>query len=243
MKLIKITNRIFYLPHDQNNDRCVIGYILGEKHQVMVDAGASESHVKLFFTELEKHHLPKPDFCILTHWHWDHTYGLHATRTISFATQETNKRLKEMIAWTWSDADMLERIKQGKDLKFSYPFQNTEYPDKSLIKISSATVEFKDELLLDLEGVSIIIKKIDNSHSPDCCVVFVPTEKCIFLGDIIYEDLAPDTPVYYREKHNKLVNELKKFDFNIALTGHQPPMSKNELFEQLELDNTYKIIE
>ena len=234
LKLIKVSDRLYYLPHYEKNDWCTVALVIGDNHVMMLDSGASRRHVELFMQQLEENSLPKPDLCFLTHWHWDHTYGLaHIDGVTSFATKATNDLLKKMQGWGWSDEEMKERLKTGEDLEFSYPHINDEYPDKSQIKIASATVEFKEELKIDLGGVTVQLKTLENSHSYDCAVAYIPEEKCIFLGDIHYEDLLPLQPVYYADSHEKLITALRKFDFDKVLSGHQMLMTNVDLYAQL----------
>lgn len=233
-KLIKVTDRIYYLPHYEKYDWCTIGLVIGDDHVMMLDSGASKRHVELFLKELREQNLPTPDLCALTHWHWDHTYGLaHLGNITSFATKATNELLKNMQSWKWSDADMKKRIETGEDLAFSYPHINDEYPDKSMIKISTATVTYEDALTIDLGGVTVELKAVENSHSSDCAVIYIPEETCIFLGDIHYEDLQPEPPVYYADKHAKFMEALHKFNFDKVLSGHQMLMSGDDLYAQL----------
>lgn len=234
LKLIKVSDRLYYLPHYEKNDWCTVALVIGDNHVMMLDSGASRRHVEMFMQQLEENGLPKPDLCFLTHWHWDHTYGLaHIDGVTSFATKATNDLLKKMQGWGWSDKEMKERLKTGEDLEFSYPHINDEYPDKSQIKIASATVEFKEELKIDLGGVTVQLKTLENSHSHDCAVAYIPEEKCIFLGDIHYEDLLPLQPVYYADSHGKLITALRKFDFDKVLSGHQMLMTNVDLYAQL----------
>ena len=234
LKLIKVSDRLYYLPHYEKNDWCTVALVIGDNHVMMLDSGASRRHVEMFMQQLEENSLPKPDLCFLTHWHWDHTYGLaHIDGVTSFATKATNDLLKKMQGWGWSDEEMKERLKTGEDLEFSYPHINDEYPDKSQIKIASATVEFKEELKIDLGGVTVQLKTLENSHSYDCAVAYIPEEKCIFLGDIHYEDLLPLQPVYYADSHGKLITALRKFDFDKVLSGHQMLMTNVDLYAQL----------
>lgn len=236
LKLIKITDRIWSLPNWEDNDWCTLALVIGDRHVMMLDSGASKRHVEYFFSQLEINGLPKPDICSLSHWHWDHTYGLawlEEMGIVSIANKDTNELLKAMQKWEWSDEAMKKRIKTGEDLAFSYPHINDEYPDKSLIKIASADIVYDDELNVDLGGVTVRLKKIENSHSYDCSVMYIPEEKAIFLGDIIYEDLLPEQPLYYAESHNKLITGLRKFDFKYAISGHQEVMDEGQLYSML----------
>lgn len=233
LKLVKVTDRIYYLPNLERYDWCSIGLVIGDKHVMMLDSGASKRHVELFLQQLKENSLPMPDMCALTHWHWDHTYGLAHLNVVSFATKETNALIKNMQSWKWSDEDMKHRIETGEDLAFSYPHINDEYPDKSLIKIACADVEYNEQMEVDLGGVSVVMKKTGNSHSSDCAILYIPEEKCVFLGDILYEDLLPEQPVYHAKGHSELISGLRKCTFDKAICGHQPHMTGDELFAYL----------
>ena len=52
MELIKITDRISYLPGEQRTDRPLLYYIRGDRYSVAVDAGNSRAHVELFYSAL-----------------------------------------------------------------------------------------------------------------------------------------------------------------------------------------------
>ena len=51
----------------------MLGYIRGERYSLAVDAGNSRRHVEKFYAALDAAELRRPDFTVLTHWHWDHT--------------------------------------------------------------------------------------------------------------------------------------------------------------------------
>lgn len=235
LKLQKVTEKVYMLPDFKELDWPVLGLVVGEKHTRILDSGASDRHVNILMKEIERLGLPHPDLCVLTHWHWDHTYGLaYLDDIVSVATKDTNRILHDMQKWKWTDDDMRHRIETGEDLEFSYPNINAEYPDKSRIKIATATIEYNDTLSLDLGGVHLRLKKMENSHSYDSAVIIVEEEKVIFLGDIAYEDLLPVTPAYYTKKHARLITGLRKYNFDKVLAGHQPLMSAEELYSQLE---------
>ena len=75
MGLNKLTNRIYFLEHDPEVDRPVLAYIKGDKFSLAIDAGYSASHVQDFYREIEAEQFNKPDFTVITHWHYDHTFG------------------------------------------------------------------------------------------------------------------------------------------------------------------------
>ena len=59
----------------------------------MIDAGNSEEHAQLFLEMLKEQNVSNPDFVALTHWHWDHIFGLPVLQdALSIAHSETKKR-------------------------------------------------------------------------------------------------------------------------------------------------------
>ena len=75
-ELIKITDRIYYFSGEQETDRPYLYYIKGSDYSVAVDAGQSKEHVKEFYQAILKEGMKLPKYTIITHWHWDHTFGL-----------------------------------------------------------------------------------------------------------------------------------------------------------------------
>ena len=97
-ELIKITARIYYFPFDDDKDRPVLGYIRGDRFSVAVDAGHSAEHVADFYRAIKMKGLPEPALTVITHWHWDHTFGMHAVKGKTMASRRTNAHLRQIIA-------------------------------------------------------------------------------------------------------------------------------------------------
>ena len=86
MKLNRLTERVWVFPYEEERDRPNLGYIRGDRWSLAADAGHSEAHVKEFYKALEEEGLPLPRITVLTHWHWDHTFGMHAVHGLCLAT-------------------------------------------------------------------------------------------------------------------------------------------------------------
>ena len=82
MKLTSVTDRVWFYPLEKERDRPILGYIRGDNFSVAVDAGHSQAHTGEFYAALEYAGFPLPKITILTHWHWDHTFGMHAVKAI-----------------------------------------------------------------------------------------------------------------------------------------------------------------
>ena len=97
MELKKLSEHIWYMPFEEERDRPNLGYIKGDKLSIAVDAGHSEAHIREFYALLRKEGLPLPSLTVITHWHWDHTFAMHAANGLTIANKTTNAHILECI--------------------------------------------------------------------------------------------------------------------------------------------------
>lgn len=136
--LWKLTPRVYCLPNDPAADRPVLGYLRGDRFPVMIDAGNSPAHAALFLEELRKLGQPFPRFVALTHWHWDHTYGLPGLDAAAIACFRTGRILERMAEGKWDEASMAGQLHTGEDIPFCDEMIRREYPDRSTIVLRPA---------------------------------------------------------------------------------------------------------
>ncbi len=228
MQLKKITPHIYYSEPEEKTDRPVLGYIVGDKRAVMVDAGNSKAHYLAYLKLLEENKLPLPEVCVITHWHWDHTFGIHALQQESLAHIKTNQKLREMSLWEWTDTAMNERLQQGIEISFADTCMREEYVNVNDIRVIPATTEIQDYTELGCGGITCQCIHLPSAHSDDSIVVYIPEEKVVFIGDIYGDDLYHGGKRDL-EKTQKLHDELKKLDFETAVPGHSEPLPKERL--------------
>ena len=83
------------MPYETERDRPNLGYVKGDNWSLAIDAGHSAAHTREFYALLEKENLPLPSMTVLTHWHWDHTFGMHAVNGLCIATELTDRHLAQ----------------------------------------------------------------------------------------------------------------------------------------------------
>ena len=227
MALKRLTERIWYYPFEEARDRPNLGYIRGEKWSLAVDAGHSDAHVEEFYRALEKENLPLPALTVLTHWHWDHTFGLHRINGLSIANRATNGHLK---------AFREQVSEKGRDVFLSlHESVRLEYAGGKEIRITTADLAFEGEMLMDLGGCPVRIFQTEAPHTDDSTLVFVPDEKALFVGDACC-GAFPDW-----EKNPALVERLARAiqstGAEICLEGHWTPETMKETLEELKSDS------
>lgn len=226
MELKKISGRIFYYPHQRETDRPMLVYLKGEKIMIAIDAGNSADHVDEFYKALEVAGLKKPDFTIITHWHWDHTFGMHHIHGLSIAHNRTNEFL-DIERAKLSDSAYIQFLKENDEC-FS-----REYEDNKKIDAVLSDIQFEKELTVNLGGMTAKIFHAESPHSEDTVLIYVPEEKVLFLGDSTSEDFFNDSYMD-REKLEKLINLIEGTDCQYCILGHADPLTKCELLYYLK---------
>ncbi len=234
MALLKVTERVYFLANEQETDRPLLGYIKGDKYSLMIDGGNSKNHIEKFNKLLKESNLKTPDYAAITHFHWDHTYGMHAIEGKTIACERTNKKLKIMAKWEWSDVAMKNRLLSGEDIEFADTNIRKEYQSLQDIKVVTADIVFNDELKLDLGGINIIFKNVIAPHSEDSVIVYVPEEKVVFIGDAYSKDYY-DNCKYDPIKIKNFVTTLENLEFNTCFVGHSNPLKKEDIIRFLNL--------
>ena len=236
--MIQVSPHLYITPCDPDTDRPVLGLAVGEKFSVCLDAGNSPQHHNDFLTEVQKQGLPLPSLCLITHWHWDHTYGMCALRCPSVAGVATNLKLQQMADWKWDDTSMKTRVQTGEDVQFCDDHIRVEYPDRSKIKVVPADITFNGSLTLDLGGVNLQAFPLNSPHTEDCIAFLV--DDILFMGDALSPKILGEDWVVFPHLHRALIQQLNSIQFNTAVWGHGDPIPKQELLQTLidDLKNT-----
>lgn len=243
----KVSEHVYIKAPEGYSDRPTIGYIKGDKFSLLFEAGASETHAKEIKRDLHEKNLPYPSLLAISHWHWDHSFGLSAWDIPSIAGKETNDMLKTLSSYSWDDSSIKERVKNREEIAFCHEMMKREYGDTKIINVASATIEFEKELIIDLGGVTAHLIHIGGPHSRDSVVLYIEEDRVLFLGDSHGKDLYTfpwDFDINEEEKFmenietipfdlielKKYRERLKELDFDIAIPGHSELIDRKELF-------------
>ena len=96
-KWIQLMPHVSYLEFQQQTDRPNLGYIFGKKQARRVDAGNSAAHVQQYRQARQAQAAMPPSYTAITHWHWDHTFGMWALRAQTIVTRQTDAKLRSEL--------------------------------------------------------------------------------------------------------------------------------------------------
>lgn len=231
----QLTSRIWYQTPVSETDRPILAVVRGEKHQLMIDAGNSSAHAALFLEEMKKHNLGSPDLLALTHWHWDHIFGMKHLRLPSMATQQTITRMKEMQPYAWTDAALQKRMDQGIEIPFCADAIKLEFGTTRDIEVVLPTIGFTGQLEIDLGGVQCQLIEVENDHSPGSLLVYIPEERVVFLGDAMYADIFSSKWNYTVERTKRLLAAIDRLEADYYVWSHGEAMPKSEFEEEVNM--------
>lgn len=232
----KIGERFWFMTPVSETDRPILGMVVGEETSLMIDAGNSETHAQLFLEMLAEKQINSPQFVVLTHWHWDHIFGLSALKEVlSISSASTKAEMKKLIPLSWSDEALDQRVTDGTEIEFCSSAIKKEYVHHRDIKITLPVLTFEDKLEIDLGGVTCILKHVGGDHAYDSVVVYIIEEKILFLGDSFYPDIFSKKRNYTIERTLALLEELEKFDAETYILSHWKPISKEEFQSEAKL--------
>jgi glyoxylase-like metal-dependent hydrolase (beta-lactamase superfamily II) len=223
MELKKLSEHIWYMPFEEDRDRPNLGYVKGKNWSLAIDAGHSAAHTKEFYALLEKENLPLPCLTVLTHWHWDHTFGMHAANGLSIANEKTNRHLAE-----WKN----KIEKNGPEEFFSlHESIRKEYSENKEVIVKLADIIYSGELTLDLGGCTVKVIQSEAPHTDDSTLVYIENDKTLFLGDATCKDftIGKKDPVLCK----CLADTIRQLNPQTCVEGHWVPVETDDTLNDL----------
>ena len=221
--MIRLTDRIWVYPFEEERDRPNLGYIRGDRLSLAVDAGHSDAHIAEFYQSLKAEGLPLPDLTVLTHWHWDHTFAMHQAHGLTLANRHTDQYLRNF-------RDKIEREGVESFLAMDETIRR-EYAGDRPVVVTPADMVFSGKIDIDLGNCSVHIFGVESPHTDDCTFVLIPGEKTLFIGDAN----SGAFPTWERDTvlAGKLAGTIQALDADILVEGHWIPTTKEDVLNDL----------
>ena len=224
MELYKYNDRVFYSAFEEERDRPALGYIQGKDFSVAIDAGHSDLHVQEFYEELRKRDLPLPALTIITHWHWDHSFAMHAINGLSIANKKTNEYLRDFMS---KRSDAFDKEFLNLD-----PSITKEYANDKPIIVKEANIVFEGSMHINAGDMEIEIFQAPSAHTDDATLIYLPEDKVVFFGDAM-SGVFP-TWIADPELTKKFIDTVSSIDADCFIGGHWPLFTKEGLIAQLK---------
>jgi glyoxylase-like metal-dependent hydrolase (beta-lactamase superfamily II) len=230
MKLEKKTDSIYvFRPSNENPSAPNIGIILTKNVTILIDAGNSPKQAENVKYELNKINAPEIRNIILTHYHWDHTFGLCNYKKANIIGNknclENMKGLKEI---PWSEEYIDNDIKENPEMRKSHESKKQVIKNWHDFEIKLPNKIYENEKVLRIDNKKIYIYRLYGKHSNDSTIIIDEKEKIAFIGDCFYP------PPIITSKGDKsfdkeVLRKLLNYDVEVYIHGHGRDLKKDDL--------------
>lgn len=176
---------------------------------VVIDALGSPALAERLMAEIRKV-TPKPvTHVIVTHYHADHVYGLQAFKAkgVRILAHQGAK------AYLNSDTAQLRLQASREELG---PWINDE------TRLVEADEWLAGDRVLRVGGVEFQIKVVGPAHTPEDLVIYLPGEKVLFAGDLVFRSRIPYVGQADSRHWILALENLLAFDAAVIVPGHGP---------------------
>ena len=231
---MQISEHVWYMPREEDHYRPALGYVYCGPKSMVIDTGNSPEHISDMYGYIRSQGMPDPSFSMVTHWHWDHVFGMSSSPAKSLANSLTNERLINMQHWDWSDSALNSRVAAGLEIPAFAESIRKEVPMRHSFKVSSTDISFDSRINVRLEDLLIELHHVGGPHSEDSTVAYVPEDKVLFLGDCYREDIYTGGGSIRLGELKLLLKRLEAFDAEWFIPSHEDPIRKEDFMKKMD---------
>lgn len=183
------------------------GFVVTPKGVVVVDALGSPVLAKKLIEEIKKITPQKVVAVIVTHYHADHVYGLQEFKNIGAKIYAQGEGRNYLSSETAKQRLIASRIDFA-------PWVNGS------TKLMSADVWIDQSYTLTVGGIEFKIGRVGPAHAPEDLIIYVPSEKVLFAGDLVFRGRIPFVGNADSKGWLHALDEIQALNPSIVIPGH-----------------------
>ena len=183
------------------------GFVVTPGGVVVVDALGSPILAQKLIAEIKKITPQKIVAIIVSHYHADHVYGLQEFKKIGAKIYAQGDGRNYLSSETAKQRLIASRIDFA-------PWVNAN------TQLVFADVWVDQKTKLTIGGVDFFVSRVGPAHAPEDLMVFVPSEKVLFAGDLVFRGRIPFVGNADSKGWLMALDEIEKLNPNIVIPGH-----------------------
>lgn len=183
------------------------GFVVTPAGVLVVDALGSPDLAERLKQEIAKVTSQPIRIVVLTHYHADHIYGLQVFKD-GGAHVIAHQAAKEYL----NSETARQRLEVSR-------VQLAPWIDKNT-RLIAADEWINAPKTVDLGGVKFLIQPVGFSHTPEDVVVYVPQDKVLFSGDLVFRNRIPYVGQADSRHWIEALQDLLNFDIRVMVPGH-----------------------
>ena len=185
------------------------GFVVTPKGVVVIDALGSPVLAQKLIQEIRKVTKQKIVAVVLTHYHADHVYGLQEFKRLGATVYAQRDGLNYLASETAKQRLIASRIDFA-------PWVNEN------TRLVAADVWIDQSKTITVGGVEFILNRVGPAHAHEDLIVYVPSEKVLFAGDLVFRGRIPFVGNADSRGWVSALNEIQKLKPAIVVPGHGP---------------------
>lgn len=202
------------------------GFVITPAGVVVIDALGSPSLAERLLAQIARITPLPVTHLIVTHYHADHIYGLQAFKARGV------RIIAHQAARLYLNSDTA-RLRLQASREEMAPWVNE---DTHLVEADEWLAA--DQTLV-VGGVTFQIRSVGPSHTPEDLVVYLPSEKVLFAGDLVFRSRIPYVGQADSRHWIAALERLLAFDATIIVPGHGP--LSREARKDMQLTHDYLV--
>ena len=183
------------------------GFVITPAGVVVVDALGSPILALKLIAEIKKVTNQKIVAVIVSHYHADHVYGLQEFKKIGAKIYAQGEGRNYLSSETAKQRLIVSRVDFA-------PWVNAG------TRLISADIWIDQRQNLTIGGVEFLISRVGPAHAPEDLIVFVPSEKVLFAGDLVFRGRIPFVGNADSKGWLSALDEIEKMNPSIVIPGH-----------------------
>ena len=183
------------------------GFVITPKGVVVVDALGSPVLAKKLIAEIKKITPQKIVAVIVTHYHADHVYGLQEFKNIGAKIYAQGEGRNYLSSETAKQRLIASRVDFA-------PWVNAS------TKLMGADVWIDQSYTLTVGGIEFKIGRVGPAHAPEDLIIYVPSEKVLFAGDLVFRGRIPFVGNADSRGWLHALDEIQALNPSIVIPGH-----------------------
>ena len=183
------------------------GFVITPEGVVVMDALGSPILAQKLLAEIKKITNQKVVAVIVSHYHADHVYGLQEFKKIGASIYAQGEGRNYLSSETAKQRLIASRIDFA-------PWVNAN------TRLISADVWIDEKKRLNIGGVEFLITRVGPAHAPEDLIVYVPSEKVLFAGDLVFRGRIPFVGNADSKGWLLALDEIEMLNPNVVIPGH-----------------------
>lgn len=183
------------------------GFVVTPKGVVVIDALGSPVLAQKLIQEIRKITKQKIVAVVLTHYHADHVYGLQEFKRLGATIYAQRDGLNYLASETAKQRLIASRIDFA-------PWVNAN------THLVAADVWIDQSKTITVGGVEFILNRVGPAHAHEDLIVYVPSEKVLFAGDLVFRGRIPFVGNADSRGWMSALDQIQKLNPKIVVPGH-----------------------